>query len=104
RSGFLLRFGSGRGRLAVTGVRLVLLRAVAEIGDVPTASLELERRRAQPLVEGLGTAVRADVQRGIGELLQHVLLDAAAVATIGVNRHGARNPRMKAARPGSGNA
>jgi len=76
------------GRVARDGLGLGVGIAVAKIGDVPARSLELEAGRRQLLLEGFGMARRADGEKRIGDLLQHIFRVAARLTAVCVDRHG----------------
>src|SRR6476661_4921817 len=96
-----LALGGLLGRLRVRGLGFVRLRgvglggggaraaaAVAEIGDVPAGSLELEAGGGDLLAERRGAASGARGQRRVGDLLQDILGMATGAALVGVDRHG----------------
>src|SRR5207249_4327361 len=70
------------------GFRLVFLLAAAlEIGGVPTAALKLEAGRAEQLLVGRLAARRAGDKQRLGDLLQVLVLMAARLAAVFVDRH-----------------
>ena len=64
-----------------------LLAVVTEVGDIPAGAFQLERGSRQLPGERFGAAGRADGKRRVRHFLQHVLLVAAGVATVGIDRH-----------------
>src|SRR3954471_7569181 len=79
-----------RGAFRVALLLRRLLRAALEIGGVPTRPLQLEAGRGKLLaVLGLA-ACRADAERRFGHLLQVLLLVAAGIAAVVVDRHAPR--------------
>src|SRR6476620_5324836 len=83
--GFRLRLVVG---LFLLGLFLRRLGAlVLEVGGVPAATLQLEARRAQKLLEGRLAAYRALGERRLGDPLQELFLVAAGLAAIFVDRH-----------------
>src|SRR5690348_16992445 len=79
-----LRFGLRR----IGGLRRGLRSLVLEVGRVPAAALQLEAGRGDHLREARLAALRADGERRIAHLLQELLLVAAALAAVLVDRHG----------------
>src|SRR5258707_9968616 len=85
RLGFRLRLGGLGIFLGVGG----LLATAFEIGGVPAGAFQLEARRAQ-LLAVFGLAAHRTDRQHVRHLLQVLIVMAAGVATVFVNRHGTR--------------
>src|SRR5882724_6766560 len=79
--------GAAVARSGISGAGRRGCGTAAKIGHVPARAFELKAGGRDLLLEGRGPARGADVQHGIGDLLQHILRVAAGRASVGIDRH-----------------